>query len=61
MREFHVIFMYYAYPLFSKFAKQLKDDKNELPGSCTGKKILKAMKYLLKGLHLTKGFSSEVR
>jgi ABC-type transporter Mla maintaining outer membrane lipid asymmetry ATPase subunit MlaF len=62
MREFHVIFMYYAYSLFRNFAVHLKATKKEeiIGGSRSGKAVLTTMKWLLRGLHLTKGFTSDV-
>jgi hypothetical protein len=60
MREYHVVFMYYAYPLLSKFSSHLKDERIDAPGSSSGKTLIKTMKHLLRGLHLTKGFSSTV-
>lgn len=72
MREFHVIFMYYALPLLMRFPEHLRDatsdecpalpdDDEDIPeDSTSGKALLTTMKHLLRGLHLTKGFTSEV-
>jgi hypothetical protein len=51
MREYHAIFMYEAFPLFLKFEPLIRD----------GKPLLMAMKHLMLAMHLTKGFSSDVR
>lgn len=70
MREFRVIFMYYALPLLWRFPEHLtdahdmvnaEDEESLIHDLPTGGEALKtAMKLLLRGLHLTKGFSSEV-
>jgi len=57
MREFHVVFMYYALPLFKIFEKNINSGSD---GRGFGHNVLQAMKFLLRGLHLTKGFSNEV-
>lgn len=70
MREFHVVFMYYLLPLVWRFPEHLTDahdlvsatkaDKptNDLVNG--GEALLAAIKPLLRGLHLTKGFTSQV-
>lgn len=62
MREFHVVFMYYAYPFLSIFSKVLKDLRDREPWDDYGTptKLLEAVYLLLHALHLTKGFSSNV-
>jgi hypothetical protein len=70
MREFHVIFMYYALPLLWRFPEHVTDahdlveaeDEEELIHELPtgGEALMTAMKALLRGLHLTKGFTSEV-
>jgi len=61
--------MYYALPLLRRFPEHLRDaaggpapdDDDEVPDESTGgKALLTLIKHLLRGLHLTKGFSSQV-
>jgi hypothetical protein len=70
MREFHVVFMYYALPLLWRFPEHLTDahdlvdaeDEDDLiqRHPTGGEALITALKALLRGLHLTKGFTSEV-
>jgi hypothetical protein len=50
MRELHVFFLYYAYPLFAPVAHQIPK----------GHLIMEAMAHLLLALNLVKGFSMQV-
>jgi hypothetical protein len=51
MREYHIFFMYYAYPLFAPIAHQIRQ---------IGQLIMEAMAHLLLAMNLVKGFSMEV-
>jgi len=54
MREWHVFFLYVLYPVFGDFVEiNCKDNVEDA--------TLGTIRSLLMAIHLTKGFSSEVR